>query len=367
MKTVVHIIDSEEPGGAEKVFLDLICSIDSKKYYNVVIVPGGGWLSEQLNALKIPFKTLPCKGSFNLKYALRLYLLLKAVKADIIHSHLLGSNVYSSLVGFLSQIPVISTFHGAVDISPEERFLGLKSALIRRGSSKIIAVSKSLKNEIVHRLKLLPSSVSVIYNGVNTREYTPEKDLSFRKTLGIGDTDTLVSSIGHLRPAKDYETLIDAAKLLKDSGEIFYFAIAGDTSGSYYRKLVHKIQAANLGDRVFLVGNLERPIELLRASDIFLLSSQTEGFSISTIEAMAAGIPVIATKSGGPEEIIEHNVTGLLVSIQAPNEIKDAVHRLQDKVLQYSLATNARECVVDKFSAKIMLEQYTQLYAQLAK
>ena len=124
MKTILHTIDTTGPGGAETIFIDLATRLSGNKYRSVVVIRGKGWVYDELCRRGVKPILLNAKGSFNLRYLFGLWRIVQSEGVDLIQSHLLGTNVYCSLVGLLTGKPVITTFHGAVDISEKERFLG---------------------------------------------------------------------------------------------------------------------------------------------------------------------------------------------------------------------------------------------------
>ncbi|VAW54765.1 Glycosyltransferase [hydrothermal vent metagenome] len=369
MKTILHIIDTTGPGGAETIFIDLATRLPKEKYRSVVVIRGKGWVYDELCRRGVKPFLLDAKGSFNWRYLLALRKLIKREGIDLIQSHLLGSNVYSALVGLLARKPVIATFHGAVDIDEAERFMGLKFGLINRGSSKIIAVSESLRHEIANRTPLRASKTDIIYNGIDTVEFEREKSNEFRQQFGWAEEDFIIGSLGNIRPAKAYDILLQAAALLDNSTKTCRFVIAGQSaskgkSSRLYKKLLELRESLNLQNHVKFVGFVNDPADFLSKIDLFLLSSSSEGFSISTIQAMASSLPVIATRSGGPEEIVTHKKNGWLIEKNNPVVMAEAISLLScdpDKCAQ--LASNAKVKVGDSFGLAAMLRAYQALYA----
>ena len=121
IKTILHTIDTTGPGGAETVFIDLVTRLPKDIYRSVVVVRGKGWVYEELGRRGVIPILLDSKGSFNLRYLWQLRTIIKREGVDLIQSHLLGTSVYCSLVGLMTGKPVISTFHGSVDIGENER------------------------------------------------------------------------------------------------------------------------------------------------------------------------------------------------------------------------------------------------------
>ncbi len=366
MNTILHVIDTTGPGGAETVFIDLITGLPKDKFNAVVLLRGKGWVYNTLLQKGIEPILLDAKGSFNWRYLLKLLKLVKQYDIDLIQSHLLGSNIYCSLAGALSGKPVVSTFHGAVDIGENERFKWLKFMIINFGSKMIISVSDKLRKDIISRTPIFPKKINVIHNGIITNNFQVARKKDIRSQLKLPKNEPLIGCLGNIRPAKGYDTLLKAAHLLQKQGKNLQFVIAGQGDNSLHKKLLTMRADYGLENSFHFYGFVDDPAEFLANIDIFLLSSYSEGFSISTIQAMASGLPVIATKSGGPEEIINHYNTGWLVEPDNKVAIAEAVIALTSKQsLCEKLAKNGEKHVRNTFDIAKMLSSYEDIYARL--
>lgn len=366
MKTILHIIDTTGPGGAETVFIDLATNLPEDKYRAVVVIRGKGWVYEELYRRGVRPVLLDAKGSFNWRYLQSLVALIHREKVDLIQSHLLGSNVYSALAGLLTQTPVVSTFHGAVDIGENERLKWLKFGVINLGASAIIAVSDNLRENIINRTPLRGSKTKVIYNGIKTGDFVRSHSDALRQKYGWSSDDIIIGSLGNIRPAKAYDVLLKAAARLKDHALNFRFVIAGEGKGQLYDRLYKLKDELGLSDNVHFIGFNDDPADFLSNLDIFLLSSSSEGFSIATIQAMAAGLPVVATRSGGPQEIITHEVNGWLVDPDDSQLMAEALEQSSvDRKLNQKLAKAGREHAINTFDIKNMINSYEMIYKAL--
>ena len=320
--TILHVIDTTGPGGAETVFIDLADKLRGKGYRSIALIREKGWVYEELKRRNIDTHIIECKGSFNVGFLRKLVSLIKAERVDIIQSHLLGSNIYCAMAGVLSRKPVFATFHGAVDVAKQERFLKLKCLILNLGVTKFIAVSKTLKNEIKASGLLRESKTTVIYNGIDTDLYYKRDSSPIRQALGLDSSDILIGSLGNVRPAKAYDVLIKAAAIAVKEKPALHFVIAGDTKKEpLMSELNELINKEKVSANVHFIGFQDNSADFLGQMDIFLLTSSSEGFSISTIEAMATSLPVIATKCGGPEEIITTDAEGFLIETNNSPEI----------------------------------------------
>jgi glycosyltransferase involved in cell wall biosynthesis len=309
---------------------------------------------------------MDAKGSFNWRYLLGLAKLVRREGVDLIQSHLLGSNVYCSLAGLLVHKPVVATFHGTVDIGADERLKNLKFAAINAGAQRIVAVSDSLRADIVNRTPLKPGKTGVIYNGIRVADFQRGRCDTLRRQFGWSEDDVIIGSLGNIRSAKGYDILLRAAALLKRKAPVFRFVIAGQGKTDLYHKLLGLRDELGLNDRVHFLGFMDDPAGFLSNLDLFLLTSTSEGFSIATIQAMASRLPVIATRSGGPEEIITHARTGWLVDAGDPAVIAEAVGTLaSDRELCARLSEAGRQYAVETFDVRAMLGEYGRIYDAL--
>ncbi len=365
MISVLHITDSGGPGGAETIFLQTAMGLDRCRYRSIAVVGYKGWLSEQLDRRALTPHVVPATGSFNVRYLFRLLRLARQHEIDVVVAHLYGSAVYASLVGMILSIPVVSVLHGQTDVADSDRFALLKSAIVRRASRKVVFVSERLRDHLAPRLRLPFSQCAVIPNGVDIEVFRPCPDRSLRAELALADDAILVGAIGNVRAPKAYDVLLRAAKMLVDRSRRFHFVIAGDCDNALGRELVELSRTLGIERHVTFLGLRSAIARILNNLDVFVLTSRTEGFSIACIEAMACGIPVVATRSGGPEEILEGEA-GLLVPVGDPDAIAGAIERIvASKDLAAAVTGTALRRVHQKYSLGQMLARYEELLASV--
>jgi glycosyltransferase involved in cell wall biosynthesis len=286
----------------------------------------------------------------------------RTTRADVIIGHLYGSAIYCSLAGKLLGVPVVSVLHGQSDVSNKEKFSSAKRAIVRIGSSQAIFVSDRLKVALQSALNLKESRCVIIPNGVDVERFKSTRERPLRSELNASDDTILVGAVGNIRGPKAYDVFLRAAAVLAQRSDRFRFVIAGEASGSLYQDLLSLRDSLGLADKVTFLGLRSDIPEILRSLDVYVLSSTTEGFSIACIEAMAARTPVVATRSGGPEEIIEHEQSGLLVPVKDPDALADAVYKIASDVeLSKKLVTGGATRVESRYTLGVMLKAYEQL------
>jgi glycosyltransferase involved in cell wall biosynthesis len=365
--SVLHVIDTAGPGGAETVFLQTATRLDPARFQPAAVIGGGGWLEKQLQETGLPLYVVSAKGSFNVHYLSRLLRLARRHRSDVIVAHLYGSSIYCSLVGALLSIPVISVLHGQSDVPDAERFSSAKAAIVRRRSRKVVFVSERLRDHLQARLRLTAEQCAVIANGVDIEGFRPCRDRSLRAELGLSDDTPLIGAIGNVRTPKAYDVLLRAARALLDRSQRFHIVIAGDCANALGRQLQQLSRDLGLQRNVTFLGLRADVSRILNNLDVFVLSSDTEGFSIACIEAMACGVPVVATRSGGPEQILEGQA-GILVPTSDPTALALGVAELlASKSLTARLTTKALKRVHERYSLTTMLSRYEALLEQVTE
>lgn len=363
LKTILHTIDTTGPGGAETVFIDLATRLPKDKYRSVVVIRGKGWVYEELGRRGVVPILLDSKGSFNLRYLWQLREIIKSEGVDLIQAHLLGTSVYCSLVGLMTGKPVISTFHGSVDVGENERLKGLKFAAINAGASHVVAVTDSLLDDIMNRTPLREKKASVIYNGIDTSAFIRTRSSTLRLKYGWSEDEIIIGSLGNIRPAKGYDILLQAAALLESSSRSYRFVIAGQGKGKLYENLLALRKELDLEEKVQFLGFIDDAADFLANIDIFLSSSISEGLPLSAIQAMVAALPMVATRCGGYEGLITDGKNGVLTEVGSPGAIAEAIEMVaSDPELQSKLAQNAKSYAIETYDLQVMLSAYTRVY-----
>lgn len=363
MIRVLHTIDTTGPGGAETVFVNLAKGLDPQRFISFAAITGSGWVCDELRKNGIEPIFIQSKGKFNFQYLLGLVKIIREHKIDIVQSHLLGSNLYCSLAGLICRVPVVSTFHGFVDSTGKDRLMPVKSRLINLGSKRIVFVSDRLREHFIQEYGFSESKSVTIYNGVDTSVFRPQRDDSIRKELGLGPEHVLIGAVGNIRPAKGYEYFLKAASLVIGKHPECRFAIAGEGSGALKAALLSLRKELGLEKVLFFLGFRGDVARILNNFDIFALSSVSEGFSISTIEAMACGIPIVVTRSGGPEEIVKDGENGIMVGSRDNVGFADAIIKMvMLSTVRKKIINAGKKTISDRFSLLRMINDYQEIY-----
>jgi len=294
--------------------------------------------------------------------ALRMARLFRKLRPDIVHTR--NWTCIDAIVGArLAGVPVvIQGEHGREAADPEGR--NPRRRQVRRLLSpfvtEFVTVSRDLGRWLVEQVRVPARKVRTIYNGVDTQRFAPGDRAAARHVLGIPTDGLVAGTVGRLDPVKDQAGLVRAfARSTQASKSVL--VIAGE--GPSRSELESVTRELGLADRVRLVGERADIPILLRALDVFVLPSLGEGISNAILEAMATGLPVIATRVGGNVELVRDGLTGCLLEPRNVQALAEALARyLGDRARAQAHGAAGRERAVSEFGLERMLAAYTELY-----
>jgi glycosyltransferase involved in cell wall biosynthesis len=207
--------------------------------------------------------------------------------------------------------------------------------------------------------------IRVIRNGIDTSRFNPARRETARHRLGLREEDVAIGAVGRLVPVKDQATLLAALSQLKKEGAPFRAFLAGD--GPLLDGLSAQARDGGIADQIVFLGARADIEDVLAAYDVFVLSSVSEGLSNTILEAMSTGLPVVATRVGGADELVEHDHTGVLVPPSDSPAMAAAIRRLlENQQLRKSMGAAGRRRAETEFSLTRMIASYEDLYLELA-
>jgi glycosyltransferase involved in cell wall biosynthesis len=364
VNTILHMIETGGTGGAETVYVDLVRSLDPTRWRHVAVLPTREWMYEQLTDFGIEPILLPERRSFDVVFFAKMATLIHRLGVDLIHAHLFGSAVRAALLSRVCGVPAIATLHGSLDLSPGERLQNLKVAAVNHGLKRIVFVSEQLQRTLLEAFPLRPDLATVITNGVDVKRYSTGCGGGFRAEHGIGATEFLVGTVATPgRPAKGLDVLLDAVSILKTLSPGCRFIVLGDLEYGRGIELLKDRDSRGLTNDVLFAGFRSDVDRALAAFDVYALTSRNEGFPLSLLEAMAAGLPIVATRCGGPEQILDDGVTGFLVENGSAEAIASSIARLRVNALERRrLGDAARAAVSERFTLDAEVRAYERVY-----
>lgn len=361
---VVQVIPSLQVGGLQKVVVRLVDHFQGRMDHLVLTPAGDGPLRPRFGPGMEVIALAERPGSPKLN-ALRMARIFRAWRPDVVHTRnwtcidaVLGARLAGVRV-------VIHGEHGREAGDPEGR-----NALRRRIRrilapfiTQFVAVSRDLARWLVEDVSVPAAKVTQIYNGVDTDAFSPGGKEEARRALEIRDSALVIGTVGRLDPVKDHRGLLEAFGRVARLPHA-QLVVVGDGPGR--AELERGRQALGLDGRVLILGERQDVAGILRALDVFALPSLGEGISNALLEAMASGLPVVATRVGGNPELVDHDVTGILVSPRSVDALAEAFDRyLSDPALIRKHGEAGRLRAVRDFSVDRMFESYESLYSRL--
>ncbi len=363
---ILLLCNHARAGGITKYVLLLSQGLKNRNHHPVVVSADGEWRA-LFEKQGIAWYRLPFDKKFEFHPALlgslgKLKCIIAAHHIDLLHAQTRSTQVVSWLAEKFFYTPFVSTAHGFY----VNRFSRKVFPCWGRG---VIAVSEAVRTHLREDFKIDESRIALIRNGIVTdidSSIAGEDIAAYRARLGVLPQDILIGSMGRLSHVKGHDTLIDAFALLLPHYPRARLIIAGE--GGYRSVLEKKIGALSLESKVTLLGAIEEPDVFFKSLDLFAMPSRTEGLGLAILEAMAHGIPVVATARGGIVEFVRDRDTGLLVEPDRPQELCDALRAtLDDASLCATIAENAARMVRSAFDVNTMIDNTILFYERCIK
>jgi sugar transferase (PEP-CTERM/EpsH1 system associated) len=366
---IMHIIDTLlGMGGMEKGVINLVNRMDPGRFEHVICVLRSlGTLANQIRPERASVVCVGENGSGRRFQAGTLATHIRKVQPDVVHCRNWGT-IEAVFAGRCVGIPgVVYSEHG---MESSARAEPLRRRCIRRVAfqiaDRVLSVSCALRDYHARNTGFPPGKISVIHNGVDTELYRgrPCARALARSKYGLAPDELCVGTVGRLEPVKDLLTLLRAAGAFPASLE-WRILIAGD--GTQFPVIQEYLQARPaLQNRVLLLGEIEDVSEYLNALDIYALPSLYEGISNSLLEAMATGLPVVATDVGGNSEVVVDGESGLLFPVGDSAALAERLSILSRGDAREHFGREALRRVREAFSMEAMVRQYTRLYNSVA-
>lgn len=353
---VCHVVLSLEPGGLENGVVNVINGLNTTEFRSsVCCVRRGGEFAARIRP-NVPVVCMGLQSGIDPLTVLGMARLFRNSRVDIVHTRNVTAFFYGLVAARLAGVPaVVHSEHGRT--FPERPRRAMAQRLMLRGTDAAFAVSAQLRADLVRELGVDRERFEVIHNGVDVTAFCAAgPHVPSPRTMCIG-------SVGRLVPVKNYSLLLQAFARLPLSLPC-RLVLVGDGSE---RAALSKL-ATELGilDRVEFAGHRDDVAQLLRAMDIFVLPSLSEGLSNTLLEAMAAGVPVIASDVGGNREIVESEDSGLLFRC---GDIEHAAAQLlrlvENATFRRSLGQAGAARVRKEFSIEAMIRRYENLYRRV--
>ncbi|MGB3649803.1 MAG: glycosyltransferase family 4 protein [Rivularia sp. (in: cyanobacteria)] len=369
-KILYPIIDGQVTGG-NIVCLHLIEAALNQGWDVLVNSPSDGKFCDILREKKVKIYHLDTTRSFNWLSAVKMAQLIKKEEISLVHAHApFAGSIISSLAGKLAGVSVIIHAH-LQDALSSNSFIRsyqnmMNSWTSRKCCDAIIAVSHQVKDALITE-GFDSGKFHVVHNGTPVNNQKINSNI--RSELNIPEDIPVVIHIGRLCKSKGQHLLLKAAANLHQSGQEAVYLIVGkdlEQDGAYLNYLKDMAQELGINKSVHFLGHRADIPQLLALSDLLVLPSNAEGLPLVILEAMAAGLPVVATPVGGIPEVVIHQQTGFLVPVEDVQALGDAIIKLlQNPYLRNEMGNKALEMVNKDFSVEKMCEEVFDIYQKV--
>ncbi len=357
---LLEVVTTLDPGGVTTYLANLIQRIDRSRF-EVVLVCGPDAMDEPLaKRLGVPVRIVGLTKSVHplkdLQALWQLCRLIRRERPDIVHTNMSKADMLGGVAGRLCDVPcVVSTAHGPMRVTFEpsraQRFYdSLERFLYRHVHHHVISVSESTTQELIRKRKLVDRSKCVtVVNGIDAQRLVrPGARERVRAALGLTEEQPVIVMVARFKAPKTPEVLVEAMAMLAPDYPDAVCLLVGD--GPDEELILTQIRQQSLERCVRLLGRRDDVPDLLNAADVFVLSSYSEGMSVSVLEAMAAGCAIVASRVGGMEELIDHGRGGLLVPPRDPLALAAALRQLlADRAARRAMGNAARARILEQF------------------
>lgn len=360
-RRIALLLETDGPGGAEVMLIQLADSLRNRGHDVVAIGPRGreGWLSSELRRRGHALEQYHLDGPLDYRGYLGLKRIIAEARVDIAHSHEFTMAVYAGQAARALGIPHVITMHGdSWSTKALRRRMALRWTF--RRSRAVVTVSEATRKDFAKTLGVSPDTLVTIPNGIR---FVAGERAPVRRELGLAEDDLLTVAIGNLVPRKGHLTLLRALASLADrpGASKWHVAIAG--SGEQESTLREFATSAGIDAKVHLLGTRRDIPNVLAAADVFAMPSHWEGLPVALLEAMFSGKPVIASAiSGIPEAVVDER-DGLLTPPGDERAVATALARfLSDASTRARFGAAALARATSTFGVDSMTDAYERAY-----
>ena len=351
-------------GGGEVHVADLVRGLTARGHAVYLAVRPDSPLRGPLAGVIASWHELPLRNSLDLQSARAIAQLITENGIDIVHAHVGRDYLVAALA--------CKQTNNAKLVLTRHHYLPLKRSALYRwllgDVAVVIAVSDSVRQSVLERLQLPSEKVRTLPNWIDPERFKPEDRDAARAMFRVR-YNIVVACIGQITQAKGQEEFVRAAAALARTRTDLEFLIVGQESeegGAFTKRLTDLARSSGLQEKLRFLGRVKHIPQLLAAVDVVVVPSWDEGFSLVTIEAMAARRPVLASRVGGITGIIKDNVTGLLFPPRDVHALTDKLLWLvSDAPLRERLSVQAQRDVYARFGRDHIIDQIESLYMEV--
>ena len=364
---VLFIIDELcRLGGAEGALLRMIRLLPPEKYRASLV-------TFRLDPtvfpdFPCPFYLLPLRRTYDanaVKVAWQLRNLIRSQNVAIAHTFFETSDLWAAPIAKFSGVPILISSRRDLGILRSSKH-HLAYRFVNRFFDRVLAVSEEVRTYCLRHDGLPPQKVVTLHNGIELDQFQNQAGVS-RADLGCEAASHLIITTANVRRVKGLDVLLRAAAIVqREFPRAAFLVVGGVLEPEYFRELEGLTRSLALSGTVKFLGARNDVMPLLAASDVFCLPSRSEGFSNALVEAMACGLPCVATRVGGNAEALTDKESGFIVEADAPEPLALRILTLlRDPELRRRMGQCGKETVQRRFSAQSMITQLVSVYDEL--
>jgi len=370
---IVHVVYSFGTGGLENGLVNIINRTPPDRYRHAILcLTDAGLFASRVVRHDVPIVALRCPAGHNFSVYVRVWSALRALGPAIVHTRNLAT-LEAQIPAFL--LPGVKRVHGehgrdVFDLEGNNRKYNVLRRLLRPIVQRYVTVSKDLADWLELRVRVPPVRIRQIYNGVDANQFSPT--VGARTDAGppgfLMAGALVIGTVGRLVAVKDQRTLLfafaDLVRRNRDLASRLRLVVVGE--GELRHELEQQAAACGVSHAVWFTGDRSDVADLMRLFDLFVLPSLGEGVANTILEAMATGLPVIATRVGGNPEVVTHGQTGALVSAGDAGALASAMNDfITDEALRMRCGAAARAEVMQRFDWGSCVDAYLSLYDEV--
>ena len=361
---VIHITTDSKLGGAEQMMLALAENYDREKFEHIFVVfIGGGQLIEKLKKIDSKVYSLDISSKIQFIKVLKLFKIIRTERPDIVNTYLFHGDQFGRIIAKIAGAPIIISSYRSPDYWMKWYHIAIDN-FSGRFVDFFTSNSELTKKVVIERAAIPPDKIEVIRNGIKIiKKPSIENIKKIKIENGINLEKRIIGITANHTQVKNYSLFIDICALLNTQYQNLQFISIGDGPE---RKNIEKYASEKNVNNILFLGVKSNARDILPAFDVFILTSKWESSSRSLLEAMAAGIPCVASDVGGLSELIIDYESGFLCEATAEEFTEKIILLLNDKKLYSKISENAITRVRKEFSLETFIKETHCMYECLA-
>lgn len=368
---IVHVVNALRAGGLENGLVNLINRLPQDRFrHAVVCLTDFDDFARRIQRPDVPVVALHKRPGKDVFWYWRMWRALRKLRPDVVHTRNLAT-IEAQAIAFLAGVPGrVHGEHGwdVYDLGGTNRKYRTLRKLLRPFIKVFVPLSQELEQYLIEGVGVAPSKIVRICNGVDVDKFSPAGNDRTVLAPGAAGGEVIIGTVGRMEEVKDPLNLVDAfiraGQTYAGFSEKARLVMVG--GGSLFEAAQQRLNDAGLAERAWLPGNRDDIPDLLRSFDVFVLPSRAEGISNTILEAMASGLPVVATRVGGNPELLEEGDNAALVPAQDGEALAKAMWSYVDSPdRRLDHGRRSRELAEVRFSIGRMVDDYSDVYSAL--